>query len=802
VRELLRRLFRAALSKNELQSVRLSHIKGLATKPSTRNVEVAHKSKLRGTITPSTPLPERIGRARKEGRFQQALELTRQFYKQDPTEESLALLRQVSFERGEQLQSQGYLKEAAQTFSNILDMGGPPELKRKLIDKLAACGAVAPAMNLAEQLGDTQVRANLTGVAADLAVRKGDRSLVSVDAQPQFDAVVQAFAQAEAGKDEEARATLQVIGLSSPFMEWRILLRGLLAYYANDDARALENWQRLNPQRLPARLAAPLRFGIDESYRAAQPPSTQTALRQQLDRLQGSGTVPGLRTIQAQLTQKDKLGQAFRHIEGLLPTLRQQAPHLIPRLAACFRWSVIDVGQEEDIDRFLRVFGAPADDRQLHRMTALALEKNSLYLDAHQRWQLFEKEVADNNPAWPGDLSRHVRALVWAHIGQLAVDHAIDTTDGEIFLPFLPHPSAKKHKYEECLRKSLELAPESLPTHMALVECLMDNPDKEPAIGAAKKLLEYFPEHVETMQLLVSLYMNDDRIDEAGEYLRRALAVNPLQKELRLQLCKIEMLRARAFSRCKRYDEARTACEAAAAVCDLPVRYPLNCLRAIIELKAKNRQIANDLVGESLKDAGHRLLVVYCLLRESIVQKLAAAQKKLFVQEFDGFMDEEVDPVAIPPLLSLLRMHAAGEKPYTGQKSHVNKILAVVDRTCLKSYSEEILETVCENLLELEATKRLVRCLQYARETFPHNPVFILCEAESLIPRRGTYKAEKLLKKARKIIDGLPRGDRHQILLDKLQQLEQQLRDLDGLRGLMSMMMDRFRFGDDEDDDY
>ena len=307
--------------------------------------------------SPSTPLPERIGRARKEGRFQQALELTRQLYKQDPAEESLALLRQVSFERGEQLRSQGRLQEAAQTFGNIVDMGGPPDFQRVLLEKLAACGRIPTALALAQRLADPQLHMKILGPAADFALQKGDRTLLPAEFQPHFDAVVQAFVHAEAGKDDEARASLQSIGLSSPFLEWRILLRGLLAFYAGDDVRALENWQRLNPERLPARLAAPLRFGIDPAFRAAQPAATQTVLRKQLDVLQGPGGLPVLRTIQAQLAQRGKMAQAFRQMEGLLPALRQQSSPLLPRLAACFRWAVIQDGEPEDIGRFMRVFG-------------------------------------------------------------------------------------------------------------------------------------------------------------------------------------------------------------------------------------------------------------------------------------------------------------------------------------------------------------------------------------------------------------------------------------------------------------
>src|SRR5207248_7846116 len=114
------------------------------------------------------------------------------------------------------------------------------------------------------------------------------RGLLPSALHADFDQVLLAFGHLEAGRDEEARAALQAIGLRSPFLEWKLLLRGLQAYYLKDDARALENWQRLDPERLPARLAAPYRAQIDAAFRNAQPPETQAALQRQLDRLQGS----------------------------------------------------------------------------------------------------------------------------------------------------------------------------------------------------------------------------------------------------------------------------------------------------------------------------------------------------------------------------------------------------------------------------------------------------------------------------------------------------------------------------------
>src|SRR5204862_3088538 len=128
--------------------------------------------------------------------------------------------------------------------------------------------------------------------------------------RPAYDAVRTAFSRYEVGADDAAREALQAVGLSSPFLDWKLLLRGLIAYAAGDDGRALDNWSRLAADRLAARLAAPLRFALDPAYRAAHSPAVQATLQRQGDRLVG-GVVPGLRALQGR-PARGRLADAFR----------------------------------------------------------------------------------------------------------------------------------------------------------------------------------------------------------------------------------------------------------------------------------------------------------------------------------------------------------------------------------------------------------------------------------------------------------------------------------------------------------
>ena len=121
---------------------------------------------------------------------------------------------------------------------------------------------------------------------------------------------------------------------------------------------------------------------------AANLPQIETDRQQQLDRLHGGSLALQLRQVRAALADSETLAPAFRLAEGVLPALRQEAPHLVGRLASCFYWAVTDHGPD-DVLRFQRVFGRPPDDPQFHRLHALSYDHAHDLAEAHRYWQLY-----------------------------------------------------------------------------------------------------------------------------------------------------------------------------------------------------------------------------------------------------------------------------------------------------------------------------------------------------------------------------------------------------------------------------
>ncbi len=750
-------------------------------------------------------LEARVRKALREGRTQQALELARQLLKALPGPAQEALLRQAILDRARQLRRQGQTRDAAGVLTSASGMTGDAAWYEQLAEELAASGSATEALRVLDQIPDSAARPRVLARLVDAAFLQGPngRQLLPEALRLPFDRVWQAFAEVEAGRDEEARAALQEIGLQSPFLEWRLLLRGLVAYYQKQDERAVENWQRLQADRLPARLAAPFRFLIDPAFRAAQPPETQTALQQQLDRLQGSSLVHPLRIIQAALAEED-LPAALRHAEKVLPALRAEAPPLVPRLASCFYWWIIQHGEQDDIPHYSRVFGAPADDPKFARLEALALEEIGRMSEAHREWQRFEASVAAHPAAWPAGQADRVRALIWAHMGRNAA-HVPDLDR----LPKLPaflrdHPDRPRPlepSAEKCFQRSVELAPDLIDSYRALVQYYLDHNQTPKAEKAARRLLERFPEDGPTLEKLGDLVFARDRHAEALDWFSRALKVNPLDRSLRDKIGTAHLFNARTHTDAGRFDEARGEYQAALARSDGPGQYTVLCKWAACEFKAGDTPRAEELLEQAQARGGGPLPIAYSMLIEAIRLKLPRPLKKRFDDAFKAALEEPPTPAAAQQVSEIMTAHPHAGVTYHGQKTHEKKIQAYLERALRCEFTESQLEKIALGLLGMRLLKPARKFAELGRERFPQSPWFPFYEAETHIAlgpaRCPVWRVVPLLEEARRLAGARQQSERDRDLLEVIQERQQMLGALNPFAsGIMSML------GEEDDEDY
>ena len=118
-------------------------------------------------------------------------------------------------------------------------------------------------------------RAGMGECVEDVAVFDDNtRESLSKEMADQVSAVRDALAAVADKNDVRATQLLRLIPRKSPYSQWRLLVRGLIDWYADHPSKADESFSRLDPSRRPFRIA--------ESLVAAKS-----------HRLEGSGGVPG-----------------------------------------------------------------------------------------------------------------------------------------------------------------------------------------------------------------------------------------------------------------------------------------------------------------------------------------------------------------------------------------------------------------------------------------------------------------------------------------------------------------------------
>jgi tetratricopeptide (TPR) repeat protein len=552
-----------------------------------------------------------------------------------------------------------------------------------------------------------------------------------------FDAVCDAFTLYESGHDGAAREKLQVVGLSSPFLDWKLLLRGLISHAAGDDARALDNWSRLADGRLAARLVAPMRFALEPAFRTTHPPAAQTTLQRQGDRLVG-GLAPGLRALQG-LLARGRLANAFHQAEVVLPELKRDLPHAVGRLGDCFRAAIVAAGKPEDIDHYVRVFGAPTDDPTLARLGALASEEHHAWSTAHKLWQRFEQSIIDN-PAWPAADRDRARALIWCRMGRNAEEMA---RAGRRLQP----------NAEACFKLAIQIAPDLLEPYEQSFLMLRDRNRITQAVAAGKRLLKRFPEHGKALEAMAELSQGRGDTAAAIEYARQALNANPLDARLRNLLADGTRTRARAQA---------ALGNLAAAAADLLEALRLRDGRPDVGLLAQAAAVAFK-AGDAETAEGHvraawavaPAAAAYALSIEVTRLKLPKPLKQRFDTEFAATLaSPPTGPAAVALATGFADQSRQGN--YAGQKAHEKKVQAFVEAAVMAEPSESDLVRLCERCRDLAWMRLLKKTASRGQKRFPANPFFPFFEATVHLQearRHGpaTWRVEPLLEKSRRL---------------------------------------------------
>jgi tetratricopeptide (TPR) repeat protein len=722
-------------------------------------------------------LARRAEAALRDGRPLPALDLAKQNAQAKPGPAAEALLRRCYLAAAESVVERNGFRDAHALLAEAerLTITDPAWWER-LAELRADLGDHGRAMQLLSKVPDTTARPRVLGHLADRAVREGPagRELLPEDLRPAFDAVRQAFAHYEAGRDDAAREALNAVGLTSPFLEWKLLLRGLIAWSANDTARALENWSRLSPSRLPARLAAPFRLTADKGYAATLPPDRLAEAARQADHLAG-GLNETLRRLRKQLANEETIPAALETARVLVPELKRVAPDHVPRLANIVYWSLVSGGQPEDLPRYNRVFGPPLDDPEFYRLQALVMEQLRRLDMAHGAWAKFEEWIARTPKRWPGPQQARARALVLERMGRIARDW-LDDEDADDFFGFFVRNQKRgprkplKPSAEECFRRAGELAPDWPSPALELLREYAAKPDQ--ALAVVEDLLTRFPDNLPILESAAELYEKLGDTAKAHECLKRALAANPLDRELRRQAAGLALNAARRHAEVGDFDSARAGLREAADLGGPSLAPAILALTAAVELRAGDTDVAARHQDALINQPDVRLAAAYRLFVEGSRLKL---KKATLAPHQTIFTEGLAGPAAageLGALLDALDQYRREPVPYRGLKTHEKKILDRVVAAA-SALGDEDLAGLGLALHRLRLWKPLRELAEAGMTRFKDDAHFVFFAAEAAMARqRSDYvggRAGSLYVRVKRLIDAAKDGRyrRLQELLDE-----------------------------------
>jgi len=714
------------------------------------------------------PLDKRIERELEAGRFSEALQLAKTFHKQEQNDRSMALLRTSYLNVAESCATRGSVRDGTLVLNEAEALSSTAhQWYEQIADFRARLGDVTGAMKTLEKVPGSTMRPKIIARLADRAIQNAprDRAHLPADLHAGYDLIIKAQGEYESGNDDAMNETLKAVSISSPFMDWKLLLRGLAAYAKNDDQRAIENWSRLNLERVPARLAAPLRSSIDPAFRVAQLPKLQSVLLKQMEVLGGGGSV------RDQLNQMKMVGgrtdqglaKILRLAEAVVPVLKREQPGLVARLANVMYWMIRHAGQPDDMARYRKAFGPPKEDPEFFRLQALVLETIGDMQQSHDRWKDYVTWIAKNSTLWPEPDSSLARALIWEQMAENAIivemENADDDEDNFLSFSRSRRPSLKPNA-EECFRKSLALVPNRPEAATKLLTTTLMSENLVAAAEVGEKYAKLFPNHLPLLVGMIALELKRDRPTEAVEYARRALKINPLDRKLQSALTSTTMQAARIEAAGKQYDKARSLLAESESTYAGEMRFRWLCVVAAIEYVSGNKERAEVLLGEANALPENAVAIAYRMLAESITMKMKPADKKPLDKRFNDLLAGPTTTALAAPLIESLEVYKSQSTAYHGLKTHESKIIKYASASILHVSDAKSLLRLGEAFIRLNKPKFATQAASEGARRFHQDPFLCVLRADTMMMKKGggysVYQAVDMLKRATQLAAAQP----------------------------------------------
>lgn len=683
----------------------------------TGRTPVAQKNKARANGKLDAVSVVRRSLARQD--YKQALKDARTAWRQHPAPELRPVLEEAYIQRVKQLVRFGLMAEARSTFEELLGLGiTEPKVWEEASAVAIPLGLLGQLMRHQAPAGapvDARVLADLASAAVmhpGNAVQGGPA--MAKDAA----AVRRALDQVAAGDGEAALAGLSYIPRNSPFADWRLFVRGLAAYYRQDEHEAQASWGRLDPARLPAKIARilqALREWLSSDSLALETLGPAYSALLEVEKVAfGEPMLSRLGQLHAQAAEQDWEG-AFRTLRGLPRTVgAQNLPALLPAAQALLA-SAWSQGGRRLMERITEWLPGPPDDPHWHRAWALFCEKESKgdLRMAARHWIDYIRDI-DEGACLPGD-RRLAKALVWhrAATNYLQYLDDLEGEDDDDEYDFFPRredarsgssPSAEMREDLQAaaaaaLKKSIELAPELIEPYRDLAEIHHRRGQPGEAVAVYERLLQCHPDSLDDLVALAELLVGQGRPIEAAIHARKACQLKPLDPELTQLLWRCLVESARCYGVQRKWDRSRAMLAEAAGLHLAPEEAgALPAFQAVLAFKAGDLAEARSLVWRALEQSPHPAYGLLALAVQAKRWELPTHVASELESQWESQLRKRFNSKAAGAMARLLSRARQWEGGPWAVSQYLRRAIAYIARGTKSKWDRSDLFAVCDLL--------------------------------------------------------------------------------------------------------
>lgn len=705
-----------------------------------------------GSQTASRDPVAELERMFQKQQYKDAVKQAKLINKESPTPENHRLLERAYLLRAEQLQRSGMIASAVEVSGHLLEYG---VTDAGLIDQFAQLlmklGMAQEAYRLQGRHESPEAMGRLAALAADQAVLHPERSKALAPEIAQTAARIRQALEALAARDDDtALGLVRDVARGSPLSEWKLFIRGLAAFYRHDHADSLANWDRLDPERAPFRIARSLK---DLDRRATAAREGGSGLEALESAILGEPILVRLQELR-ELIGKADWTDILRRIGPIRLGLRRVAPALAESLTRALIDPLIHHATDLDyrsgerlIIQFTRIAEPLAIDPRWNRLWGLVWEgPQGSPSRAVPFWESYLKDL-ETVPGFSDEERPLALALVWMHLGELYLDVVEDLSDeeeeyddyeddpGEIDL------DTARRKALAAIERSLELAPRHRPTYNVLLDAYEEFDDEEKLEAAKLRVLQVFPDDLEVLTDLATSYLETNEPARALDYAVRARKLKPLDEKLQGLEYTVRILLARHMATQKRWDEGRAQFEIAARLRtkgDTDFRFLGR--RAIFETKAGQRDLADHYEKEALARLVEPTPLWLVLHIESIRYGLTKAVQKHYADQLKTALRKKCLSETAGAMSGTLAAFLGTSTQYPGRDAHVKDVLGYLGRMSRTKFLRGDLEEVCNFLAMLPGQMKLYeKMVHRGLKDYSDSPIFQMMGA-SLEIEKGPFR--------------------------------------------------------------